>query len=387
MVIDSDRTVIDSDQHLYETRTLWRDLIDPGARDGALALEDDERGYTWLTWRGRRLELADVHRPGDNAWCGEHRERMRAGRPAAYDYDEALPDDYWSPTARVAWLDGHGLDEAVCFPNYGLLWERRLSADRPSMLANMRAWNRWCAAVVADALGRLHPVAHVSLTDRAWLLDELASLERAGVRVAMVAPAPVDGRPLSHPDHDELWAAFVRHGITPVFHVADQPRVLDDCWYGDGVAFVPAVESVFLWVPAALALTDLVLHGVLDRHPELRIGIVELSSIWLPQFLLMLDGGFDFTRKLNGRAEVELRERPSTYVLRHVRVSSFSYEAPARLTAKTGDVFMACSDYPHSEGTADPLADYDRAGVVPASAPAFFDANPRFLLETGAPIS
>ncbi len=55
---------IDSDQHLYETRTLWADHIDPGRQDDALAIVDDELGYPWLTWQGQRLDLADVQLPG-----------------------------------------------------------------------------------------------------------------------------------------------------------------------------------------------------------------------------------------------------------------------------------------------------------------------------------
>ena len=43
--------------------------------------------------------------------------------------------------------------------------------------------------------------------------------------------------------------------------------------------------------------------------------------------------------------------RPSDYFLRHVRVSSFSYEGPARLRAKSADIYMCCSDFPHSVGT------------------------------------
>ena len=93
--------VVDSDQHLYEPRSMWSDHIDPSMRDEALRLEDDDRGFTWLTWRGERLELADVHRPGDTASNGRHRQLLRSGERSEYDYDEALPDEYWSPSARV----------------------------------------------------------------------------------------------------------------------------------------------------------------------------------------------------------------------------------------------------------------------------------------------
>lgn len=372
--------VIDSDQHLYESRSMWLDHIDPAHRADALGLEDDELGYTWLVWRGERLGLADVHRPGDVQWCGDLRNAHRRGERAPYDYDDLLPDDYWDPAARVRWLDGAGLDEAILFPNYGLLWERRLSGALPALTANMAAWNRWCGAVATDGGGRLHPVAHLTLRDPGWCEAQLASLDAAGIRLAMIAPAAVDGRPLSHPDHERIWAAFVAHGVTPVFHVADQPRVLDDAFYTEPDAFVPVIESAFLWVPPAVALADLVLHGVFDRHPALRIGVVELSSIWVPQFLLMLDGAADFTTRLNGRPLAVLEHRPSDYLLDRVRVSSFSYEDPARLTRKSGDLYMACSDYPHSEGSATPMDDYQRAGCEPDGSPGLFAGNAQLLL-------
>jgi predicted TIM-barrel fold metal-dependent hydrolase len=376
--------VIDSDQHLYESRTTWRDHIDPGARDDALAIEDDELGYPWMTWRGRRLQPVDVQYPGQTSVLGEQRERIRRGEPPVSRYDDDLPRDYWDPAARAEKLTTMGLDEAVVFPNFGLLWERTLDDTLPALTANMRAWNRWCAAVAADGRGRVHPVAHVTMRDGDWLVDELASLGRAGVKLAMVAPALVDGRAMSHPDHDRLWRAFVDNGITPVFHVANQRRPFEDGWYTEpDESFLPPLESVFLWTPAALAATDLVLNGVFDRIDDLRIGIVELSAVWVPMFLMMLDGGYDFTTRLNGRPIAPLRKRPSEYFLSQFRVSSFAYELPGRLINQTGDVYMCCSDYPHSEGTATPLADYGRPakyGLTPDGAPGLFSENVEFLL-------
>ena len=86
---------------------------------------------------------------------------------------------------------------------------------------------------------------------------------------------------------------------------------------------------------AAAGGTDLILNGTLERLPELRIGIVELSAIWVPMFLMMLDGGTEFTTRLNGRPVYPLPKRPSEYFRRQVRVSSFSYELPGRLIGQT----------------------------------------------------
>lgn len=375
-------TVIDCDQHLYEMRSMWREHIDPARREDALGIDDDDLGYPWLTWRGRRVQLADVQLPGDTEALGLRRDRRDRGEPPEYAYDDVLPADYWEPAARVARLDAMGVDGAVVFPNYGLLWERTLGEDLPALTANMAAWNRWCASVAADGRGRLWPVAHLSLRDPDWVDAQLGELERAGVRLAMVAPSLVDGRPLSHPDHDRLWAAFVAHGVTPVFHVAEQPRVFDDAWFTDPAErFVSVLDSVFIWTPPALAVADLVVNGAFDRHPRLRVGIIELSAVWVPLFLMMLDGAWDFTNRLNGRPLVPLARRPSEYVAAHVRVAAFCYEQPARLAAKAGDLFMACSDFPHSEGTADPLAGYRAAGSDVEADRALFHDNIRFLLD------
>lgn len=379
-------SVIDSDQHLVEPRDLWQDHIDPACRGDAIRMEDDGVGNTWLRWRDVTLGLALVQTPGDTGSIGALRQAALRGEPPTAHYDDLLPRDHWEPAARVDALDRMGVAEAICFPNYGLLWERRLGVDLHAQLANMRAWNRWCASVVTDGRGRLHPVGHVSLRDLEWLDAELDALTTAGVRTAMVAPALVDGRPLSHPDLDRAWSAFERSGIAPVFHVADQPRPFDDAWYVDGDAdFVPTLESVFLYTAAALAITDLVVNGVLERHPALRLGIVELSAVWVPLYLMMLDGGVDFTTRLNGRAPAALSLRPSEYFLRQVRVSSFAYELPANLRGQLGgaDLLMCCSDYPHSEGTADPLRDYARGhtyGLTPDDWPGLFSDNAAYLL-------
>jgi predicted TIM-barrel fold metal-dependent hydrolase len=373
--------IIDSDQHLFEYRRLWEEHIDPGARADAIRLADDDVGHTWVTWRGRRIGLADAPQPGQTDAVGERYQRACAGLPPLQRYEELLPDDYWRPAARVARLAELGVDEAILFPNYGLLWERTLDDSLPALQANLTAWNRWCVAVAAEGRGRLHPVAHLTLRDLDWLERELRALASGGVRLAMIAPALVDGKPLSHPAVERAWAAFVAHGVTPVFHVADQRRPFADAWYTDrDQTLVPTLESVFLWTAGALACTDLIVNGVLERHPDLRIGIVELSAMWVPFYLMMLDGGVLFTSRLNGRMPAALSLRPSDYFRRQIRVSAFAYEEPIRLQKQLGgDVLMCGSDYPHSEGTATPAADYGNQ-VRPEQAPGLFGGNAEFLL-------
>ena len=371
--------LIDSDTHLFEPPDMWGRYVDPADRDVALRIADDDLGYSWLTFGEQRLGLAEPHRPGQVDSIGRYRQRWLSGQPSDFDYYE-LAQPYSDPASRLQHLDRVGFDAAVLFPNYGILWERDLQNDRRATHANMNAWNRWIVDVANDGHGRLFPVGHLSLADLDWLEVQLRALAAGGIRLALIAPALVDGKTLSHPDLDPAWAAFVEHGITPVFHVANQPRPFDDAWYGaDVVGGIPPMTTIFLWTAAALALTDLILNGVLERHPDLRFGIMELSAIWVPLHLQMMDGGHRFAARFNGES-TPLSMAPSDYFRRQVRVAAFSFERADVLTRRAGDLFMACSDYPHTEGTLTPLEDYRAANTTPEERPAFFSDNVGYLL-------
>jgi predicted TIM-barrel fold metal-dependent hydrolase len=227
------------------------------------------------------------------------------------------------------------------------------------------------------------------MRDPDWLVDELARLERDGLKLAMLGPAPVDGKPLSHPDHDRMWAAFCEHGITPVFHVGGFEPSLHPAWFADSVddsgsdTVDSIIGSVFLYVPPALALADLAINGVFERFGDLRIGIVELSAGWLPMFLLNLDGASDFYALRHGGPRRALPLRPSDYVLRQVRIAALPYENPGRLIRHLGDdVVLFGSDWPHAEGVAHPREDYERhtTAVEGRAREQLYDGNARWLL-------
>jgi predicted TIM-barrel fold metal-dependent hydrolase len=350
--------IIDVDQHLFETRTTWIDHIDPGFRADALAIEDDERGWPWVTWRGERLYPVEIQHPGHPEEVGENRLAMERGEPAPASYEELLPPSYASPAARVEDLDRMGLDSTVLFPNFGLVWGEMLRSDPPAQTANLRAYNRWAAAAVTEGKGRLHGVGHLTLSDPEWAVAEIGRLASDGIRLAMVPPAPVNGRPLSQPDLDPVWAAFCDHGVAAVFHVSEFESPLHPAWYeGDEEKVDKLLDSVFLWAAPAVALANMILNGTLDRFPALRIGVVELTAGWVPTFLLHIDGASDFYALRHGGPYKKLALRPSEYFLRQVRVAALPYEQPGTLVEQVGeDMFMFGSDWPHAEGVADPLA-------------------------------
>lgn len=376
--------IVDVDQHRFEPPGMWSQYIDPAARDAALSIDTDELGYAWLTWRGERLYLAESQQPARPDRIAEHRARLARREPASDPYGEPLPPSFSDAAARLTDLDEWGIDAAVLFPNFGLLWERTLSHDLPALCANMRAANRWQADLETDGQGRLFGVGHLTLRDQDWALKEIARLGAGGVRMAMVAPAPVNGVPLSDRSLDPIWQAFCDANVAPVFHVANVERPFHEAWYVNDPEPVDSImSSVFLWVGGALAIADLILNGTLERFPDLRVGVVELSAHWVPLFLLYMDGSLDFYRARHGRDTFPISLRPSEYFRRQVRVSALPYEDPVRLATSTGeDLFMMGSDWPHAEGIAHPRKDYEAAltGFEGAAREKLMGGNARWLL-------
>jgi predicted TIM-barrel fold metal-dependent hydrolase len=376
--------IIDVDQHLFESRTTWSEFIEPAHRGDALSITDDQGGWPWLTWRDERLTSLEVPIPERSSLIGDDRLRRLRGDRAPASFEELIPDSYRSAGARLASLDEFGLDAAVMFPNYGLLWEQRLASDRAAQRANARAYNRFVAGVCADGDDRLFAVAHVMLHDPAWAVEEIARVRAEGVRLAMVAPAPVDGKPLSHADFDSVWAAFSDHGVAPVFHVSEFESPLHPAWrQGEAEDGERLFDSIFLYLAPAVALADLILNGTLERFPDLRVGVVELTASWVPHFLLHIDGASDFYALRHGEPYRRLGARPSEYFLRQVRVASLPYEMPNRLVPRVGDdTYMIGSDWPHAEGVADPIAAAERAvaGLTGTARANILGANASWLL-------
>jgi predicted TIM-barrel fold metal-dependent hydrolase len=122
-------------------------------------------------------------------------------------------------------------------------------------------------------------------------------------------------------------------------------------------------------------LVSLIVHGVFERFPSLRVTIIEGGVCWLPALLWRLDADYKALR-----AEVPWVKRlPSEYVRNHMRLTTQPLERPARnadlraiLNVIGPDMLCYASDYPHW--------DFDNPEFLPLSADwtnRVFDANAR----------
>src|SRR4030095_6198286 len=105
----------------------------------------------------------------------------------------------------------------------------------------------------------------------------------------------------------------------------------------------------------------LIIDGVLDRFPRLRIGVIEQGASWVPGWMRMLDSAHDAFRKneerLHGRGAPERRCAP-----RGARPTPPPAEPVGWIVENAGEeVCLFSSDYPHVEGGRNPIKRFEES--------------------------
>ena len=98
-----------------------------------------------------------------------------------------------------------------------------------------------------------------------------------------------------------------------------------------------------------LALSSLIVGGVLERFADLRVAFLEGNCGWLPWWLHRLD---DQWQKYGGGEAVRLTELPSAYFARQCFIATDAdEELLAMVIDRIGDDNIVVStDYPHADG-------------------------------------
>jgi predicted TIM-barrel fold metal-dependent hydrolase len=113
------------------------------------------------------------------------------------------------------------------------------------------------------------------------------------------------------------------------------------------------VSEVVWWCVRPLGF--LIWGGVFERHPRLRVAITEGTSIWVPEYLALLDQRYSethYSQKL-GDYRSHLHSKPSEYFHRQVFLGASCMprrEAELRSAIGIGNLMWG-SDYPHPEGS------------------------------------
>ena len=173
----------------------------------------------------------------------------------------------------------------------------------------------------------------------------------------------------SHRDLFGVWSQAEEAGIPIVFHVGGTGPLIDPHYFVNGLP-VPhdfhggdenfrSVDYMGIPVPPAQTLATLIFDGVLERFPELHIGVIEQGAIWVPSWLRQMESAFEAFGRHEDRLQA-LSLRPTEYVHRQVRFTPYPTEDVGWIVEQGGpDLVMFSSDYPHVEGGRKPLERFE----------------------------
>jgi predicted TIM-barrel fold metal-dependent hydrolase len=296
----------------------------------------------------------------------------------------------FDPEERKKVLDKLGFVSQLVFPTAGLL-PMRLTSDEETRYAASRAYNRSIAAFCKTD-PRLIAVAYVPLDNVALALKGAQEALDQGCGAVMFSNGAPGGRSPGHPDLDPFWQLLVDRDVPfllhigqgtmiqpPEFHNNGRPRSPDLHGGGENLRFC---DYPMLWFAPQIFLTAMVYDGVFQRFPLLRGGVIESAAGWVPEFLRALDIGYRSFSKTDPYLQA-LDLQPSEYIRRAVKFTPFPSEDVGRMIRDAGpDLFMFSSDYPHPEGTNDPLGRFERTlgGLDEAALDKFFRSNYEALI-------
>ncbi|PZQ55627.1 MAG: amidohydrolase [Phenylobacterium zucineum] len=347
------RVIHDADSHVMEPA----DWLAPHAV-GPLA--------TRLTPRqtpdriARQVATAQA-RKGDAEASAAAADNLIAGPKGWIAYGAFDPDE------RREALDQLGFGRQLVFATSSLALFRT-SSDPDVVYGGARAHNRAMAQFCADP--RLIGVAFVPLDDPQRALEIAAEAIDQGCGAIWVPSTPAGGMSPGHPDLDPFWHLLADTRTPFMLHIGPGSRVLPPEYANNGKPRSPDLHGggenlrfkdfVVLPFSAQMFLAALIYDGLFDRVPGLKGGVIEFGAAWAPGFLRQLDLGYRSFSKTDPLLQ-GLAMKPSDYIRRHIKFTPFPGEDVGALIRDAGaDLFLFSSDYPHPEGTNDPIGRFER---------------------------
>ena len=182
---------------------------------------------------------------------------------------------------------------------------------------------------------RLLPTCYVPLAD----FDRAAAMAREAVEEGAAALLVPSACPVGHsPSHlglDPVWATAEEAGIPVVFHVGGGGELLDKTYFLNGLPIPPdfhggeenfrSVDYMAIPGPPMQTIATMIFDGVLDRFPQLKIGVIEQGAIWVPSWMRQMESAFDAFVRHEERLQA-LKLRPTEYVQRQIRATPYPTE-------------------------------------------------------------
>lgn len=325
---DDRYTIITADSHAGGSHAQYREYLDP-----AFVEEFD-------AWRGRYK----------NPW----KDLREDGR--VRNWDSALR---WEQQERDGVVAEVVFPNTVppFFPSFVLFAQPPRPEDYQRRLAGVRAHNRWLVDFVNECPERRAGIGQIFLNDiDDAIADAIWCKEnglRGGILLPNVAPDVKWVRPLYDPEYDRFWQVVEDLDIPVNVHGGTG---LPD--YGNyPFSMLIYINEVMFY--SQRPFVHMLLGGVFERFPKLRVVITETGCSWVPELLGGLDGMLRQIRDTGATGEIRYTDVHKRQLLASEAFEQNVWMGVSQPGPKDVEVmlelglekFMWGNDYPHDEGT------------------------------------
>ncbi|MEA2445411.1 MAG: uncharacterized protein QOJ12_2703 [Thermoleophilales bacterium] len=246
-------------------------------------------------------------------------------------------------------LDAWGVDRALLLGQPALTLGAHPNPDVASTIAS--AYNDWLEETWLEADPRYRGALAVAPQD---VSRAVAEIERVADRHAgfVAVFVPLTTHMLGDLHFHPIYEAAERHGLPITVHISGVEGTFQTSpTLGGGVPATYFEYKTMVTTTYQANLASLVVRGVFERFPALRVVMVECGVAWLVELLWRLDTNW---KALRDEAPW-VRQAPSEYIFERVRFTSQPFvEPPTRKQlldfcemVRIEDILLFASDYPH----------------------------------------
>jgi uncharacterized protein len=346
----ADMFIVDADSHWSEPPDLFTSRAPAEVRDRVPRVEEVDGEPTWVFDGhpvGRFSAAGVIGRDGHKE--SAHRALME------WSHDEVHVGAY-DPKVRLGVLDECGIDAQIIFPSTIGLGGQDLGLVDDEALCRMAVeiYNDGMAEIQADSGDRLLPLPLMPAWSVETCVAEAKRVAALGARGVNMTSDPQDlGAPdLANHAWDPLWEACTELQLPVHFHIG--ASVTGMTFYGkypwdshpDNTKL--AIGGTLLFIGNARVVTNLILSGMFDRHPDLEMVSVESGVGWVPFILETLD----YEMAENAPRELAQLKKPPSEYFRSNLYATFWFEKnrnklPDLIEAVGEDNILFETDFPH----------------------------------------
>ncbi len=304
--------IVDADSHWSEPADLFTSIAPAAYRDRVPHVEQVDGMPTWV------MDGVPIGRHSAGAVIGRDGSKESADIALNHWPHHMVHEGAYKPDVRLGVLDECGIDAQVIFPSTIGLGGQGLNLveDRELVNLTVRLYNDRQAEIQEQSGNRLLPMPLMP----AWNVDacvvEARRVAALGMRGVNMTSDPQDlGAPdLANRAWDPFWEACAELRLPVHFHIGASVTGMtfysNYSWASHPMNTQLAIGGTLLFIGNARVVTNLILAGIFDRHPDLQAVSVESGCGWIPFILETLD----YEMSENAPDELrQLKKMPSEY--------------------------------------------------------------------------